>query len=80
MLETLRIENAGVKLSIMRYSDDSSEEEMPLSSGKFHPPPNEFVYIRTHVSNSSSEYSKRRAQDKWLSMIQQNYQLCSLSI
>ena len=55
MLETLRTENAGVKLSIMRYSDNSYEEEIPLSGGKFNPPPNEFVYLRTHVTNLSSK-------------------------
>jgi len=53
MLETLRTENAGVKLSIIRYGDNSSEEEIPLSSGKFNPSPNEFVYLRTQVTNLS---------------------------
>ena len=67
MLETLRTENAGVKLSIIRYSDNSSEEEIPLSSGKFNPSPNEFVYLRTYVTNLSSERFIDRVQRPFLS-------------
>ncbi|TFY64017.1 hypothetical protein EVJ58_g2901 [Rhodofomes roseus] len=52
MLEALRTETARVQMSLVRYED---EVAMPVdvdpSGSKYLPPPNEFVYMRTKVTN-----------------------------
>ncbi|KAG6866933.1 hypothetical protein C0991_003849 [Blastosporella zonata] len=54
MLETLRLENAQVQLSLVTYPD-SSPDDHPLveREGKFYPPADEFVYLRTRITNTS---------------------------
>ncbi|GLB34932.1 putative transport protein Trs120 or TRAPPC9, TRAPP II complex subunit [Lyophyllum shimeji] len=55
MLETLRLETARVQISLVAY-DDSVPSSRPLveRDGKFYPPANEFVYLRTKITNTSS--------------------------
>lgn len=52
MLETLRTGNAVVRLSLYHYPDGSSTS-IPIAKkgGKWCPPPNTFVYLRTKVTN-----------------------------
>ncbi|KAF8077925.1 TRAPP II complex [Lyophyllum atratum] len=54
MLETLRLENAQVQMSLVAY-DDSLPTHHPLAErdGKFYPPADQFVYLRTKITNTS---------------------------
>lgn len=56
MLETLRTETARVQMSLVRYSGDVTdpiEHAVLQMGGKYQPPQNEFVYLRTKVTNLS---------------------------
>ncbi|KAG6909694.1 hypothetical protein DXG01_015895 [Tephrocybe rancida] len=56
MLETLRLENAQVQLSLVAYSSDPLREH----EGRFYPPADEFVYLRqvfTSVAASSQVFT-----------------------
>lgn len=55
MLEALRVETARVRMSLVRYDVDGEEQSVPVDAAgvKFLPPPNEFVYLRTSITNLS---------------------------
>lgn len=56
MLETLRTEMARTAMSLVQYDDAAScaeEVEILHHGGKYYPPANEFVYLRTKVTNLS---------------------------
>ena len=57
MLEALRVETARVKMTLVRYGEVGQEQLVPVdgTGAKFLPPPNEFVYLRTTVTNLSRE-------------------------
>lgn len=61
MLEALRTETARVQMSLVRYVHDTA---MPVpvdpSGSKYLPPPNEFVYLRTKVTNLSRKHQPYR--------------------
>ncbi|KAH9951944.1 TRAPP II complex [Amylocystis lapponica] len=52
MLEVLRTETARVHMALFHY-EDKNPRQVNESSGKFTPPPFEFVYLRTRVTNLS---------------------------
>ncbi|KAJ7155939.1 TRAPP II complex [Mycena crocata] len=52
MLETLRTETASIQMSLYRC-EESDKVTVGSNGGKYHPPPNEFVYLRTKVTNLS---------------------------
>ncbi|KAG6900876.1 hypothetical protein C0993_009994 [Termitomyces sp. T159_Od127] len=55
MLETLRLENARVQLSLVTYNDSLVDEDVLTErDGKFYPPAEEFVYLRSTITNTSS--------------------------
>ncbi|OBZ75570.1 hypothetical protein A0H81_04217 [Grifola frondosa] len=56
MLEALRVETARVHMSLVSYDEVQSATPVTVAQagGKFLPPPNEFVYLRTKVTNLSS--------------------------
>ena len=57
MLEALRTETARVEMTLVRYEDGTATPVLVDPSGsKFLPPPNEFVYLRTKVTNLSRKY------------------------
>lgn len=58
MLETLRIEQATVQMSIFQYDDEdlSTRRELPRRGGKVFVRPNEFMYLRCQVSNTSGSF------------------------
>ena len=53
----LRVETARVKMTLVRYDEVGQEQLVPVdgTGAKFLPPPNEFVYLRTTVTNLSRE-------------------------
>ncbi|KAI0928535.1 hypothetical protein AcW1_005748 [Taiwanofungus camphoratus] len=55
MLEALRTETARIDMSLFHYDANHTPREVPVdpSGGKFLPQPNEFVYLRTRVTNLS---------------------------
>ena len=55
MLECLRTETARVGMSLW-LREDEEWRELPRRDGKFMPPPNEFVYVRAEIANTSREY------------------------
>lgn len=57
MLEALRVETARVRMYLIQYDEEGEERHVPVdaSGAKFLPPPNEFVYLRTTVTNLSRE-------------------------
>jgi hypothetical protein len=61
MLENLRTEATRVHMSLVRYSGDLTDptEHTVLQKGrKYHPPPNEFLYLRTKITNLSRTFGK----------------------
>ena len=57
MLEALRTETARVQMSLVRYEDGvATPVPVDPSGSKYLPPPNEFIYLRTKVTNLSREY------------------------
>ncbi|KAG5645221.1 hypothetical protein DXG03_006638 [Asterophora parasitica] len=55
MLETLRLENAQVQMSLVTYEGDATADRtLEERDGKYYPPADEFVYLRTRVTNTSS--------------------------
>ncbi|KAG5727958.1 Transport protein particle subunit [Termitomyces sp. T112] len=55
MLETLRLENARVQLSLVVYNDSPVDSHALVErEGVFHPPAEEFVYLRTTITNTTS--------------------------
>lgn len=60
MLETIRMENTRVHMSLVSYSNPSKGDEPIIHrGGKYYPPADEFVYLRTKVTNLSRTSSKR---------------------
>ncbi|KAF8163323.1 TRAPP II complex [Crassisporium funariophilum] len=53
MLETLRLEIAKISMSL-DFGDASSENEILRNGARHYPKPNEFVYLRTKVTNQSA--------------------------
>ncbi|KAG6814362.1 hypothetical protein H0H92_010948 [Tricholoma furcatifolium] len=54
MLETLRLEKAKVQLSLLTYTNPLSDDGgLVEHEGKFYPPIDEFVYLRTRITNAS---------------------------
>ncbi|KAI0720991.1 TRAPP II complex [Cerioporus squamosus] len=55
MLEALRVETARVRMSLVRYDEDGEEQPVPVDPAgmKYLPSPNEFVYLRTSITNLS---------------------------
>jgi len=54
MLEALRTETARVQMSLIRYEGEAvTSIAVDPSGSKYLPPPNEFVYLRTKVTNLS---------------------------
>ena len=55
MLEALRVETARVRMTLIRYNEEGKEHHVPVDTAgvKFLPPPNEFVYLRTSITNLS---------------------------
>ena len=56
MLEALRVETARVRMTLVSY-DEGNAQPVPVdpTGTKFLPPPNEFVYLRTSLTNLSRE-------------------------
>ena len=55
MLEALRVETARVRMSLVRYDENGKEQPVPVdpAGAKYLPPWNEFVYLRTSITNFS---------------------------
>ncbi|KAI0636866.1 TRAPP II complex [Trametes polyzona] len=55
MLEALRVETARVRMTLVRYDEDGNAQDVPVDppGTKYLPPPNEFVYLRTSITNLS---------------------------
>ncbi|KAH9946027.1 TRAPP II complex [Epithele typhae] len=55
MLEALRVETARVRMTLVQHDDNGNEKPIPLDPAgvKYMPPPHEFVYLRTTVTNLS---------------------------
>ncbi|KAF5380960.1 hypothetical protein D9615_003973 [Tricholomella constricta] len=54
MLETLRLENAQVQMWLVAYdSASTTDRSLAECDGKYYPPADEFVYLRTKVTNTS---------------------------
>ncbi|KAI8998543.1 TRAPP II complex [Trametes punicea] len=53
MLEALRVEAARVRMTLIRLDDEGNAQPVPVdpAGSKFLPPPNEFVYLRTSITN-----------------------------
>ena len=62
MLEALRVETARVRMTLVRYDDAGTAQPVAVdpARAKFLPPPNEFVYLRTSITNLSRELSHMR--------------------
>lgn len=56
MLETLRLENARVQLSLVIYNEASIDDEALIErEGYYYPPAEEFIYLRTTITNTLCE-------------------------
>ena len=57
MLEALRVETARVWMTLVSYDEEGNAQPVPVdpTGTKFLPPPNEFVYLRTSLTNLSRE-------------------------
>ncbi|KAI0375001.1 hypothetical protein BV20DRAFT_1041173 [Pilatotrama ljubarskyi] len=55
MLEALRVETARVRMTLVRYDEEGNAREVPVDppGSKYLAPPNEFVYLRTSITNLS---------------------------
>jgi hypothetical protein len=55
MLETLRTEQVRIHLELFSRGGEGTEERSPVlrEGGTYYPPPYEFVYLRTRISNLS---------------------------
>jgi hypothetical protein len=57
MLETIRMENVRVHMSLVSYSNlPSTDRPIIHRGGKYYPPADEFVYLRTKVINLSRTF------------------------
>ena len=57
MLETLRMENARISMSLISRDNSRPEgESVAALDGRFYPPANEFVYLRTKITNVSRKW------------------------
>lgn len=74
MLNILRVEQARLRLSLW-YDDGLAGElkPMPLRAGIYQPQLNELVYLRTKITNLSSECASRRSEHKLITLI---FQIC----
>ena len=57
MLEALRVETARVRMTLVRYDEEGNAQPVPVDppGSKYLPQPNEFVYLRTSITNHSRE-------------------------
>ncbi|KAI0362223.1 hypothetical protein OH77DRAFT_1416447 [Trametes cingulata] len=55
MLEALRVETARVRMTLVRYDEEGNAQQVPVDppGSKFLPTSNEFVYLRTSITNLS---------------------------
>ncbi|KAI0670282.1 TRAPP II complex [Trametes maxima] len=55
MLEALRVETARVRMVLVSYDDEGNELPVPVDppGSKYLPPPSEFVYLKTSITNLS---------------------------
>ncbi|KAH9901034.1 TRAPP II complex [Cubamyces lactineus] len=55
MLEALRVETARVRMTLVRYDEEGNAQPVPVDppGSKYLPQPNEFVYLRTSITNLS---------------------------
>ena len=59
MLEALRVETARVRMSLVRYDDAGNEQPVSVDPAKtkYLPQANEFVYLRTSITNLSRKWA-----------------------